>query len=52
MLTLSDEDIATKYWAFKLKTKSGKDILEGFNVNEILGLLDVVDKYKTIQALE
>lgn len=52
MKTLSAEEVATKVWAFKLKTKSGHDILEGFNVNEILALLEVIDSYNTIPTLE
>lgn len=52
MKTLSAEEVATKVWIFKLKTKSGHDIMEGFNVNEILALLDVIDSYKTVQTLE
>ena len=52
METLTPEDIATKTWVFKLKNQGGEDIMDGFNVNEILGFLEVMDNYKPIATLK
>jgi len=51
MRTLSPEDIATKTWQFKLKTKKGQDVLNGFNANEILALLEFMETYSPVKML-
>lgn len=45
MLTLTPAEIKTKTWQAKIKTKAGHNVRDGFNVNEILAFLEVMDRY-------
>jgi hypothetical protein len=41
------KDPSYKIWKFRIKTQAGVDIDRMFNVNEMLGFMDVVTGYKS-----
>ena len=46
--TSTPEDLATKVWLFKIKTRSGGDYDGWIYLAEIIALLEVMDEYKPV----
>lgn len=43
----TQRDPQYKIWSYRIKTQSGVDMDRGFNVNELLGFMDVVTGYRS-----
>lgn len=44
------EDPTNQFWLFKLKTKAGQDISDGFTKNEFAALIEKMNEYKPIET--